>query len=832
MFSKSIFALQFTPMVFRKILFLITLIFITISSVAQFKPDSKKIKIIGVIVEKESRKPLEYATISLINTANPKIVGGGITNAKGEFEATIPPGAYTVKAEFISFKPYLINDKILKENTNLGTISLEEDFTQLKQVEVRADKTSIDIKLDKKVYNVGQDIIVKGGTVSDVLDNIPSVAVDVEGKVSLRGNENVNILIDGKPSNSANIAEALKSIPSDAIDKVEVITNPSARYDAEGGGGILNIILKKGKNQGINGSFIASAGDPENSALSGNFNIKNEKSNFFTTLGYYKRNGPGNTKINQENFDIDHNLVSYIEERRKNNKLSEGINGNFGMEIYLDKTSSWTNMLAFRKNVGGNPENVLYSIYKPNADFEKNQRFNDLNRYSQNVEYTTNYSKKFKRDGHKFTIDGAFSVDADIENSTITGNGIVPVFTLISSERTYNKQKQSRNLIQSDYVLPFGKKSQFEIGVKGNYVTLLSEFKVEEDLLGNGNFTNNSNFTNTLEYIENVNAAYMQIGTKVKKFSFLTGLRYENSIIKINQLTLQDFTTKNYSNYFPSAFLTYEINESTNVSLNYSKRITRPRDRFINPFSSYSSNVNLFVGNPDLNPALSDAFDFGFLKKWRQVTLSTSLYLNQTKGSFQIVRKERGDLINNIPVILNTPFNLATDDKFGFEFTINYTPYKWWRINGNFNYFNNKTDGTYSYTNTSNEVKTLDFYNTSSTWFTRLTTKISFPYKIDFQANGTYNAPQNTAQGKSIGVASMNLGISKDILKDKGTIALNVSDVFNSRKRINDLVLQKVNSYSEMQWRERQITLSFTYRFNKQKSEREKPKKEDSGDDY
>lgn len=819
-------------MVFRKILFITALIFSSFSSVAQFKTDSKKIKITGVIVEKESRKPLEYATIAIINTANPKIIGGGITNAKGEFEAFIPSGVYTVKAEFISFKPYFINDKILKENTNLGIISLEEDFTQLKQVEVRADKTSIDIKLDKKVYNVGQDIIVKGGTVSDVLDNIPSVAVDVEGKVSLRGNENVNILIDGKPSNSANIAEALKSIPSDAIDKVEVITNPSARYDAEGGGGILNIILKKGKNQGINGSIIASAGDPENSGLSGNFNIKNEKSNFFTTLGYFKRNGPGNTKINQENFDENRNLLSYIEERRNNNRLSESINGNFGMEIYLDKTSSWTNMLAFRKNIGSNPENVVYSIYKPNAAFEKNQRFNDLNRYSQNVEYTTNYSKKFKRDGHKFTIDGAFSVDADIENSTITGNGIVPAFTLISSERTNNKQKQSRNLIQSDYVLPFGKNSQFEIGVRGNYVTLLSEFKVEEDLLGNGNFTNNSNFTNTLEYKENVNAAYMQIGTKVKKFSFLTGLRYENSIIKINQLTTQDFITKNYTNYFPSAFLTYEINEKTNLSLNYSKRITRPRDRFINPFSSYSSNVNLFVGNPDLNPALSDAFDFGFLKKWRQITLSTSLYLNQTKGSFQIVRKERGDLINGIPVILNTPFNLATDDKFGFEFTINYTPYKWWRINGNFNYFNNKTDGTYSYINTNNEVKTLDFYNTSSTWFTRLTTKISFPYKIDFQANGTYNAPQNTAQGKSIGVASMNLGLSKDILKDKGTIALNVSDVFNTRKRINDLVLQKVNSYSEMQRQERQLTLSFTYRFNKQKPEREKPKKEEGNDDF
>ena len=430
------------------------------------------------------------------------------------------------------------------------------------------------------------------------------------------------------------------------------------------------------------------------------------------------------------------------------------------------------------------------------------------------------------------TIDAAFSVDTDSDRSTILGTQIQPNLALISSEKTTNKQKQSRNLVQSDYVLPFGKKSQFEMGFRGNFLTLLSDFKVEEDLLGNGNFTINPNFTNILEYKENVTAAYSQIGSKFGKFSLLTGLRFENSNIQINQLTLQDFNTKNYNNLFPSAFLTYEINQTTNLSANYSKRITRPRDRFINPFSSYSSNVNFFIGNPDLDPALSDVYDVGFLKKWRQVTLSSSVYLNRTEGSFQIVRKETGNFVDGIPVIFNTPFNLSVDDKIGFEFTINYSPYKWLRINGNFNYFNNKTDGIYSYTTAANGVKTIDFYNTSSTWFTRLTSKISFPYKIDFQVNGTYNAPQKNAQGTTVGVGSMNLALSKDVLKDKGTIAFNVSDVFNSRKRIMDLNLPNVDSYSEMQWRERQITLSFTYRFNKQKNDREKPKREEGSEDF
>ena len=808
------------------------LLFFTFLSFGQNKPNLPKIKITGTIVEKTSQQPLEYATITLVNIQDPKIIGGGITNNKGQFEASVPPGTYNIKAEFISFKPFLIAEKLLQTNSNLGTIALEEDFTQLKEVNVRAEKTYIDIKLDKKVYTVGQDLIVKGGTVSDVLDNIPSVQVDVEGKVSLRGNENVTILIDGKPSNAVNISDALRIIPADNIEKVEVITNPSARYDAEGGGGILNIILKKGKNQGLNGSVILSAGDPENSGVSGNFNIKSDKSNFFTTLGYAKRNGPGNTKINQENFDSDRNLTSYVEERRKNNRYNEGFNGNFGMELYIDKSSSWTNMLAIRANKGGNPENVIYSIYSPTAAFEQRQRFNDLYRTTHFQEFTTNYIKRFTREGHKLTIDGAFSVDTDKESSSIYGTEIQPLPAFISSERTSNLQKQSRNLIQSDYVFPFGQKSQLEMGVRGNYLTLLSNFKVEEDLLNNSNFSVNTNFTNSLEYKENISAAYAQIGSKVGKFSFLTGLRFENSNIQINQLTTQDFSTKNYNNLFPSAFLTYELNQTTNISANYSKRITRPRDRFINPFSSYSSNVNFFVGNPDLDPALSEVYDVGFLKKWRSVTLNSSLYYNQTTGSFQIVRKETGNFVDGIPIIFNTPFNLATDNKIGFEFTLNYTPYKWLKLNGNLNYFNNKTDGTYSYTTPLNEVKTIDFYNTSSTWFTRLNAKISFPYKIDFQTNGTYNAPQKTAQGRTVGVGSMNLAVSKDVLKDKGTIAFNVSDVFNSRKRINDLNLPNVNSYSEMQRQERQITLSFTYRFNKQKVEREKPKKEEGGDDY
>jgi outer membrane receptor protein involved in Fe transport len=820
-----------------KFLYSITLVALLLVSTNHFAQDKlpKKIKLKGIVTEKVSKQALEYATISLVNTSTLKVEGGGMTNSKGEFEISLNAGTYDLSIEFISFKTSVYKNQNYTESKNLGTLTLEEDFTQLNQVEVRAEKSTVEIKLDKKVYNVGQDLVVKGGTVSDVLDNIPSVTVDVEGNVALRGNDNVRILIDGKPTNAINISEALRLIPADAIDNVEVITNPSARYDAEGGGGILNIILKKGKNQGINGTILASVGTPESSGLSGNFNVKSELANFFTTIGYNKRNGPGNTMINQQNFDNNNTLVSYIEERRTNQRLSEGFNTIIGMELFLDKTSSWTNSISLRKNNGGNPENVFYNEYLPSGDYFKSGRFNDIKRNTKNVEYNTNYIKNFNKQGHKLTIDGSFSVSTDLENSSILGTDIIPVYAVITNEITKNTQEQSRNLIQADYVYPFGK-SQFEAGFRGNYSALFSDFNVQEDLAGNGIFTTNPFVTGILDYQENVTAGYTQFGSKYNKISYLLGLRMEDSHIVIDQISNGISNTKRYVNLFPSVFLNYTIKEGTNVTLSYSKRINRPRDRFINPFSSYSSNINLFFGNPDLDPALSDVYEIGILKKWKQITLNSSVYVNNTTNSFQIVRKERGDFINGIPVIINTPFNLSTDTKLGFEFTLNYSPYKWWRLNSNFNFFQNKTDGRYTYTRTTGEVVNIDFNNSASSWFTRLTSKINLPYKIDWQTNFTYNGEQRTAQGRSLGIASANIGFSKDILKEKGTVAFNVNDVFNSRKRINDLVLPNVNSYSEMQWHQRQVTLSFTYRFNKLKTDKEKTPRRDSegggGEDY
>ena len=810
-----------------KSVLILALLINTFLSFAQ-ESKSKNIKITGRIIEKVSKQPLEYATITFLIPNNPKPVAGGITNPKGEFDIEIKPGIYDIKIEFISFKSTEFKQRNLKSSTSLGLISLEEDANQLSEVVIRTEKTTVEIKLDKKVYNVGSDLMVKGGTVSDVLDNIPSVSVDVEGNVSLRGNDNVRVLIDGKPSNAINIAEALRLIPADAIDKVEVITNPSARYDAEGGGGLLNIILKKGKNQGLNGTFIASTGYPETYGLSGNLNYKSKNFNLFTTQGYNDRNSPGHSFTNSRYLNPDNSTKNYIYEDRENKRNSNGYNGNFGIELYVNESTSWTNSFNYRKSKGNNIDDVLQNYYDSgfNYGYTRN-RINGEISDSQTVEFATNFIKKFKKDGHKLTFDGSFSSSDDVNDAIITDK--VSNASIVKFDNTLNNQNQNRNLIQMDYVLPFGKGSQFEAGYRGDFSKLLTDYQVENDGVIN------NNFTNTLEYQEKVNALYTQYGLKVNKFSALFGLRFEDSNIEINQLATNDFNTKKYNNFFPSAFFTYEISDQSSASVSYSRRIQRPRGRMLNPFSNLSSNINIFMGNPDLNPAYSDAIDFGYIKRWSKLTFNTSLYVNKTTDVFQFARRESGAFVNGTPVLISSPINLATEYRTGFEFTLNYSPYKWWKLNGNFNFFRNETQGDFSYTDFNNNLIVQDFGNIATSWSSRITSKITLPYKIDWQTNASYNAPQTSAQGKSLGVFGANLAFSKDILKDKGTLSFNVSDVFNSRKRITENYLKGiVSSYSEMQYRQRQFSLSFTYRFNKPKNEREKPRptQNDNEGDY
>ncbi|OXB03188.1 outer membrane beta-barrel family protein [Flavobacterium pectinovorum] len=802
---------------------LLVLLFTSFYNYAQQPPAGRnKVKVTGKVFEKVSKQPLEYATISIMAPNDTKVIAGGITNPKGEFEVAVAPGTYDIKIEFISFKSTEIKQKSIEDDTNLGVVNLSEDAAQLNEVVVRAEKSTVEIKLDKKVYNVGQDMIVKGGTVSDVLDNVPSVSVDTEGNVSLRGSDNIRILIDGRPSNAINVAEALRQLPADAIDKVEVITNPSARYDAEGGSGLINIILKKGKNQGFNGTFIASTGLPETYGLSANLNYKTEKLNYFTTGGYNYRTNEGGGKTNSEYFNEDGTTKSYLDEDRDTKRTRDGFNGRAGVEWTLTPTTFWTNAINYQKNTGEDVDVINYNNYDAARAFTgASSRLNNADTGSENVEFTSNLIKNFNDKGHKLTADLSISRNTDDSNSIITAS---PNFNT-----TLNDQVQKQVLLQADYVLPLGKGGQFEAGYKGSFGDLNNQYVITDDLN-----QPDPNLSNTLEYKENINALYTQYGFKVNKFSYLFGLRWEDTNIQVNLLDNNDFNTKKYNNLFPSAFISYEISDQSNFTASYSKRLSRPRGRFMNPATNYSSNINIFQGNPDLDPSLTDKYDIGFIKRWDKVTFNTSAYFEDTKDVFSFVRSPTGELVNGIPVILSKPINLGQEQKFGFEFTFNYTPFKWWKVNSNFNFYNVKTTGENSYVDVvTGETVVQNLDNQANSWFARINSKVTLPYKIDWQLTGMYNGEQKTAQGKNLGQLGINTAFSKDVLKDKATIAFNISDIFNSRIMKSYTYLENQTSYSEMQFRKRQFNLSFTYRFNKAKNERDKnaaPKNDGGGE--
>ncbi|MGB5378848.1 TonB-dependent receptor domain-containing protein [Muriicola sp.] len=802
------------------------------------------ITISGTVYDKDTGQPLEYATLVLQSVRNPEMVTGGISGLDGKFSVETMPGQYNVRVEYLSYKTFSLKAQTYRTSVDLGTIQLEIDAQQLADVVVVGERTTVELRLDKKVYNVGQDLTVRGGSVTDVLDNVPSVTVDVEGNISLRGNESVRILINGKPSALSGLSpQALQQLPAESIERVEVITNPSARYDAEGTAGILNIILKQSKTAGINGSVNLFAGYPDNYGGALSLNLRREKFNIFTTTTYRYRDAPGNAEFDQENFDEDGNTVSFQDEIRDYQRQDNSFNTNIGFEYFFSETSSITNSLVIRNSDGENTVDIDFFNFDEvrNPTIQRN-RFTLEDEVDENVQYSVNYKKTFEREGHEFTMDYQYSTGNEIENSIID-EIVIGEDTPLPTEQTINDESQINQLAQFDYILPFGKEnlSQFEMGYRGTFNNFNTDF--DFGVLEDGVLDRDPNFSNELNYKEYVNAAYMQLGTKVKKFSILSGLRMESSDIGIELVDTDDVTNKKYTDWFPSLFLGYEFTEMEQLTISYSRRLRRPRSRFINPFPSRSSNTNLFQGNPDLDPTYTNAFDIGYLKRWDKITFTTSAYYNRSTGVFQFITQETGDFVEIenpddpanpifVPVQVRTPINLATDKRLGMEFTTTYTPKRDWRLTWNLNLFQQQLRGDYTYTDFFGEEITQNFDADNFTWFTRISAKVPLPGSIDFQSNVFYRGPNKDAQNTNKGILSTNLAFSKDVIKDKATLSLNVSDLFNSRKRRTETITNTVATYSEFQWRERQFTLSFLYRFNQQQNQRNRTGRGGNEEEY
>ena len=824
--------------------------FIICSTLWAQRPTSvptKDITVSGKILETGTDYPLEYATVSFTNKEG-VIVTGGISDTAGIYNIEVPGGVYDVKFEFISYETKVLKAQKLFKDITLPTISLALDTESLDEVVVRAETTEVQVRLDKKIYNIGKDLTTSGATISDALNNVPSVNVDVEGAISLRGNENVRILINGKPSAIAGFGstDALQQLPAEAIERVEVITSPSARYDAEGTAGILNIILRKEKTLGFNGSVRVNLGVPLNSGITANVNLRTDKFNIFNTTGYRYSDAPGNAFFDNTFFDRtltgsdgQDSIVSpsfaRTTEDREYNRLRRGFNTNLGMEYFLTEQSSITASAFLR--LGNNKtetENFTESFQPLDTQVFSRNRLEDEDEEDTSYQISLNYVNEFSKDGHKLTADFQYENDKEIETSLISEENTFPAVEVLPSESIVSDEAGEEYLIQADYVLPIGESAQFEAGYRGDFEETTTDFELREQQVAGGAFVRNDSLSNVFTFNENIHALYTQYGNKFGKFSFLLGLRLENTQLKgaVASESLidsgnEDFDLafdKNFLGLFPTANLIYEIGERENITLGYNRRINRPRGRFINPFPSRSSETNVFQGNPNLNPAYSNAFDIGYLKRWKSLTLTSSIYYQKETNSFERVQEDTGQLTSNGEQIIRTiPINLSSNDRYGFEAGVLYSATKWLRLNGSFNYFNFKSEGSFN---------GVDYGTENSSWFARGSAKVSLPYKIDWQTNAFYRGPRNNAQTESLGILSLNLAFSKDIMKDNGTIAFNVSDLLNSRKRQSITETETFRSESEFQWRQRQFTVSFTYRFNEKKKRARPDRGGGEGEDF
>lgn len=779
---------------------------------------AQSITVKGNIFEQGTNVPLEYATIAFTNTSDTSKINGGITNEKGEYSIDIEKGTYNITFEYIGFKTVTLKNVNLQNSKTLANQFLSEDVESLEEISIIVEKTTVEIKLDKKIYNVGKDLAVKGGTVSDVLDNVPSVSVDVDGSVELRGNANVRILINGKPSGLVGLSstDALRQLPAESIERVEVITSPSARYDSEGSGGILNIILRRSKLQGLNGAINTNLGYNPSAGISGNLNYRTGNVNIFNNSGYSYRESPGSWNTNTQYFNrtlnsngsiLSDNPDTFLKEQKRFDRLRKGFNTNFGIEWYINDTASLTSSFLYRNSTNrDNTSNTLSQLDENGALINSSTRFDPEIEDDKVIQYSTNYTKDFNTSGHKLSFDFQYEDNNENEDSPVLVNNKL-------TEQVNTFSDATRILLQGDYVLPIGEKHQFEAGFRTNFNETETDYQVRFlNALGT-NFDLDNNLSNVLNFREYLYAAYTQFGSKYGKFSYLLGLRVENTQITINQKTSGDFKKKNYTGLFPTANFSYEFNEDANITLGYARRLRRPRSFFINPFPSRSSVTSVFQGNPDLNPSYSGQFDIGYLQKLGKFTLNGSTYYSHATDVFNFVSFDNGNkaLVNGVelPVIQRTPINLAKEDRIGAEFTLTYSPSRKWRVNGNFNYFQATTKGT-----TPNGL-VLD--NTNNSWFARINNKYRLPYGIDWQTSLFYRGPRKNAQTKTDGIFSSSLAFSKDLFKEKASITFNVRDVFNSRKRQQTTTTPTFVGTSEFQWRERSFNLAFTYRFNQKK---------------
>lgn len=765
----------------------------------------------GKLVDSVSSTPLAFATVQIFDNDQKKLVNGNLVNETGEFSMDLPFGSYYAVIEFTGYPALTTNGFVLSAQNpkfDFGILRLASKTTVLQGVVVQAEKSYMQFSLDKKIFNVGKDLANAGGSASDILTNIPSVSVDPEGTVKLRGSDNVRILIDGKPSGLVSIkgGGGLQQLPASLIERVEIITNPSARYEAEGNAGIINIVLKKDKQQGFNGSVELITGHPANFGASVNFNYRQKKINFFLNYGISYRNQPGVGKLYQEVYSPDTTFIL----QQANKSVLKGLNNNIrgGLDYYFTEKSILTASYLFRRSDATRTMDIRYNDYfntlsKLNNTITRRQ---DEEEQEPNSEYSLNYKKTFGTKDHDLTAAAKYIDNWESSNQLFTqnyfsSNGVQDKAKSIL-QQSGNDEYEKQWLLQLDYVKPIGKDGKFETGIRSSFRDMINDYVVTEKNTA-GEFVPLPNLDNVFIYDENIHAAYGILGNKVKKNSYQAGLRAEWTDVKTTLEKTNEINPRSYFNFFPSAHFTFDLPKQNALQVSYSRRVRRPFYNDLSPFMTFSDARNFSSGNPDLDPEFSNVGEISHLKYFDKGTLSSGVYYRSTKGRIDRIRQ-----VDNEGNSTTRPENLRSEKAWGAEFTGAWAFTTWWKLDMNLNLFHADIDGT----------NILKSYKASTySWFARQTSRFNLPHSIEIQARGNYEAPQKTAQGKRKSLYYVDFSASKDVFKGKGTATINVLDVFNTRKARS--ISRGDNFYTESnsQFRRRQINFTLGYRIRQSK---------------
>ncbi|MCB0637295.1 MAG: TonB-dependent receptor, partial [Lewinella sp.] len=673
-------------------------------------------------------------------------------------------------------------------------------------------------KLDRRVFNVGKDLTNAGNSAADILDRVHSVSVDPEGNDSLRGSQGVRILVNGQPSGllSAGETEALLRMQGDIIESVEVITNPSARYEAEGEAGIINIILKKNRDRGFNGSFGLTAGYPHNYGASYNLNYRQQDFNFFSNFGIDYRRTPGGGNSTQRFFDEAGSITEFY--TTETNQLRGGLGGylELGTDWNIDDRNMLTASLLYRTGEDSNEGEVIYRDLDGSQSL-LNTTIRDIleEEIDHNVETSLTYRRTFDQEDREWTVVFKYFLNDDTELADYTQTGGDAPNPLL--QRSSNTEDEANILLQSDYIHPIGENTRIEGGLRAALRTVNNDFLLEEQQ--NGEFMTVPSFDDRLKYTEDIYAAYLIAGHEFGAFSVQGGLRGELSDITAALLQSGQANDQDYFNLFPSLSLSYQLTEAQQVQLSYSRRLSRPYFRRLLPFSNFNDPRNNSIGNPNLRPEFTDSYEAGYLRYFTNGTLLTSLYYRRTTGVI-----ERLTLPGNDGTSIRYPVNLGTRDAYGIELNFSYDLTEWWDINTDFNLYQAFLEGSF---------EGEDYSANILSWSARANTRIKPNDVFQVQTSFRYRGPQNNAQGRRLAVYSLDLAASLDVMGGKGTLTLAGRDLFNSRKWRSVIDLPRFKSESVFQWRRsQQVVLTFNYRLNQDKRQQRREENRGDGMDF